>query len=167
MSVWFQTQHRSTSSFCPSDPLFFGCHHFHPSHFAVCSTYCSVLSPQIYTRVFNQGLRFLYLLTCSFLSQVKSHHPSHPSLKAWYWLPHAPYCGICQCCLPCQGKFCHCSCSDIFFVLLNHVPVSASDLTLLFLCPDIHQNQGGDAKKKTLWYRWSQPRWSVTFHNEM
>lgn len=57
-----------------------------------------VLSPQIYLRVFNRGLRFLCLLTCSFLSQVKSH----PSLKACYWLPHAPCCGICQWCLLCQ-----------------------------------------------------------------
>lgn len=70
----FQTLHRSSLSFC-LNLIYCLAVIFYLPHFVICPHYHSVLSPQIYIIIFNQGLRFLCLLTCSFLSQVK-HHPS-------------------------------------------------------------------------------------------
>lgn len=120
----------------------FRCRHFPPSHFH-CS-YCSVLSSQIYIRVFNRGLRFLCLLTCSFLIQVKCHCSLIPASKPDIDCPFVVFVNVVD------FVRLHSVSANAVTSHLNHVPVSASNLTSLFFCPDIHQNQGGDAKKKTI-----------------
>lgn len=67
--------------------------------------YCSVLSPQIHIKIFKPDLRFLCLLICSFLSQVK--YQSSVLFQPQSLIDSFPsiWCGICQDCFLCHHNF--------------------------------------------------------------
>lgn len=104
----FQTLHRSTSSFCLDPNLLSGCNHLPLAYFILLASllpYCSVLSPQIYIKIFKPDLRSLCLLTCSFLSQVKYHSSLSFQPQSLIDSFTSLWCGMCQYCFLCHHIF--------------------------------------------------------------
>lgn len=125
-----------------------------------------VLSPQICIKASSQGLKLLYLLTCSSLSQVKCQPqpplplgPQPQSAPLTPFLSQAPPPFLkCLACFIGDPLFHRrlpvclsvCRCLHFFsYTVIN---------TFLFyhvLCSDVSQNQGGDTKRKNLWHNWT------------